>query len=62
MISSKNRAHTLGAKPVKCREMFVVVCVTEMSDFEDQGCSSVIERFEKAPVDALANVPKISMV
>ena len=26
LIGSKNRAHTLGTKPVKC-EMFVVVCV-----------------------------------
>ena len=30
--------------------------MTEMSDFEVQGCSSVTERFEKTPVDAVSNV------
>ena len=44
----------MGTKPVKC-EMFVVV-------FEVQGYSSVTERFEKTPVDAVANFPKITTV
>ena len=38
------------------------LCVTEMSDFEVQSCSSVTERFEKALVNAVANVLKISTV
>ena len=49
----------MGTKPVKCGNVCCCLCVT---DFEVQGYSSVTEKFEKTPVDAVANVPKITTV